>query len=72
MRTIKEKGGKLDDKFILVIDKIIKDALIEDCPSEDITTNSIIGEESISTVELICKEEGIVADLKYLKEYLIY
>ncbi len=51
----------------LVIDKIIKDALIEDCPSEDITTNSIIGEESISTVELICKEEGIVAGLEVFK-----
>ena len=51
----------------LVIDKIIKDALIEDCPSGDITTNSIIGEESISTVELICKEEGIVAGLEVFK-----
>ncbi|NSB16888.1 carboxylating nicotinate-nucleotide diphosphorylase [Clostridium beijerinckii] len=51
----------------LVIDKIIKDALIEDCPSEDITTNSIIGEERISTVELICKEEGIVAGLEVFK-----
>ncbi|AJG97499.1 nicotinate-nucleotide pyrophosphorylase [Clostridium beijerinckii] len=51
----------------LVIDKIIKDALIEDCPSDDITTNSIIGEESISTVELICKEEGIVAGLEVFK-----
>ncbi|CUU46041.1 carboxylating nicotinate-nucleotide diphosphorylase [Clostridium beijerinckii] len=51
----------------LVIDKIIKDALIEDCPNEDITTNSIIGEESISTVELICKEEGIVAGLEVFK-----
>ena len=51
----------------LVIDKIIKDALIEDCPSDDITTNSIIGEESIATVELICKEEGIVAGLEVFK-----
>nr|WP_035789948.1 carboxylating nicotinate-nucleotide diphosphorylase [Clostridium beijerinckii] len=51
----------------LVIDKIIKNALIEDCPSEDITTNSIIGETSISTVELICKEEGIVAGLEVFK-----
>ncbi|WP_238860530.1 MULTISPECIES: carboxylating nicotinate-nucleotide diphosphorylase [unclassified Clostridium] len=51
----------------LVIDKIIKDALIEDCPSDDITTNSIIGEENISTVELICKEEGIVAGLEVFR-----
>jgi nicotinate-nucleotide pyrophosphorylase (carboxylating) len=51
----------------LVIDKIIKDALIEDIPSEDITTNSIIDTKSISTVELICKEEGIIAGLEVFK-----
>lgn len=51
----------------LVIDKIIKDALIEDVPSEDITTNSIIDTKSISTVELICKEEGIIAGLEIFK-----
>ncbi|WP_160692426.1 carboxylating nicotinate-nucleotide diphosphorylase [Clostridium sp. C2-6-12] len=51
----------------LVIDKIIKDALLEDVPSEDITTNSIIGEDSTATVELLCKEEGIVAGLQVFK-----
>lgn len=51
----------------LAIDNIIKDALLEDVPSEDITTNSIIGEESIATVELLCKEEGIVAGLQVFK-----
>lgn len=51
----------------LAIDKIIKDALLEDVPSEDITTNSIIGEESTATVELLCKEEGIVAGLQVFK-----
>ncbi len=48
----------------LVIDKIIKDALVEDIPSEDITTNCIIDENSKSTIELICKEDGIIAGLK--------
>lgn len=48
----------------LVIDKIIKDALVEDIPNEDITTNCIIDENSKSTVELICKEDGIIAGLK--------
>lgn len=48
----------------LVVDKIIKDALIEDIPNEDITTNSVIDEKSISTVDLICKEEGIIAGLE--------
>ncbi|EHI97952.1 nicotinate-nucleotide pyrophosphorylase [Clostridium sp. DL-VIII] len=51
----------------LVVDKIIKAALIEDIPNEDITTNSIINEESIATVELLCKEEGIIAGLEVFK-----
>ena len=48
----------------LVVDKIIKEALIEDIPVEDISTNSVISEDSISTIDLICKEEGIIAGLK--------
>lgn len=51
----------------LAIDNIIKHALLEDVPSEDITTNSIICEESTATVELLCKEEGIVAGLQVFK-----
>lgn len=51
----------------LVIDRIIKDAIIEDIPNEDITTNSIIREGRLSTVELLCKEEGIVAGLEVFK-----
>ncbi|WP_224038138.1 carboxylating nicotinate-nucleotide diphosphorylase [Clostridium gelidum] len=51
----------------LVVDKIIKNALIEDIPSEDITTNSIVDTKSISTVELLCKEEGIIAGLEIFK-----
>ena len=47
----------------LIVDKIIKDALIEDIPNEDITTNSIVSENSISSVDLLCKEEGIIAGL---------
>lgn len=48
----------------LVVDKIIKDALIEDIPVEDISTNAVISENSNSTIDLICKEEGIIAGLK--------
>ena len=51
----------------LVVDKIIRDALIEDTPNEDITTNSIIDEKSTATVELLCKEDGIVAGLEVFK-----
>lgn len=48
----------------LIVDKIIKDALIEDIPGEDISTNSVINKYSNSTIDLICKEEGIIAGLK--------
>lgn len=48
----------------LIVDKIIKDALIEDVPNEDVTTNSIITKDSISSVDLLCKEEGIIAGLE--------
>lgn len=48
----------------LVVDKIIKDALVEDIPLEDISTNSVISVDSKSTIDLICKEEGIIAGLK--------
>lgn len=51
----------------LVVDKIIKDALLEDIQSGDITTNSIIDEKSIATVELLCKEEGIIAGVEVFK-----
>ncbi len=48
----------------LVVDKIIIDALLEDIPGEDISTNSVIDENSNCCVDLICKEEGILAGLK--------
>lgn len=51
----------------LVIDKIIRESLIEDAPSGDITTNAIVDENSISTVELLCKEEGVIAGLEIYK-----
>lgn len=51
----------------LIIDNIIKDALKEDIPNEDISTNYTISESSVSTVELLCKEEGIIAGLDVFK-----
>lgn len=46
----------------LIVDKIIKEALIE-----DVSTNSIISEDSLSSIELLCKEEGIIAGLNVFK-----
>lgn len=51
----------------LIIDKMIREALIEDVPSEDITTNSIVDANSKSTVDLICKQDGIIAGLGVFK-----
>lgn len=47
----------------LIIDKIIKDALIEDSIYSDITTSAIVSTDSKCTVNLISKEEGIIAGL---------
>lgn len=44
-------------------DKLILSALREDITSEDITTNSVMREYKLGEVELICKEDGIIAGL---------
>lgn len=51
----------------LIVDEIILNALREDIPDEDITTNSIVDENLKSTVDLIAKEEGILAGLEVFK-----
>jgi nicotinate-nucleotide pyrophosphorylase (carboxylating) len=45
------------------MDELIQLALKEDITSEDITTNAIIGEGHRAEVDLICKEDGIMAGL---------
>lgn len=47
----------------LIIDDIIKRALIEDMPFGDITTDSLISEESISRAQLIAKQDGVIAGI---------
>ena len=47
----------------LVADKLIMQALEEDIASEDITTNAVMRERREGEVELICKEDGIIAGL---------
>lgn len=51
----------------LAVDNIIKNALLEDIPNEDISTNCVVDEKSMSTVELLCKEDGIIAGLNVFK-----
>ncbi len=45
----------------LIIDDIIKNALKEDIPNTDITTSVLVTEDSNCSVELISKEDGILA-----------
>jgi len=51
----------------LVIDKIIKDALIEDMPYGDITTDLLIPQESTSNAVLLAKENGILCGIDVAK-----
>lgn len=48
-------------------DDLILSALKEDITSEDITTNSVMPEYKLGEVELICKEDGVIAGLEVFK-----
>ena len=48
-------------------DKLIMSALQEDITSEDITTNSVMPDYQLGEVELICKEDGVIAGLDVFK-----
>ena len=51
----------------LNMDKLIMSALQEDITSEDITTNSVMREYCLGEVELICKQDGVIAGLEVFK-----
>lgn len=48
-------------------DDLILMALKEDITSEDITTNSVMPRFQLGEVELICKEDGVIAGLEVFK-----
>ena len=48
-------------------DELILIALREDITSEDITTNSVMREYQLGEVELICKQDGVIAGLDVFK-----
>lgn len=48
-------------------DPLILSALQEDITSEDITTNSVMRHFQMGEVELICKEDGVIAGLDVFK-----
>ena len=47
----------------LQMDHLILEALREDISSEDVTTNAVMKEAKAGEVELLCKQDGIVAGL---------
>ena len=47
----------------LNVDHLIKEALQEDISSEDVTTNAVMKEAVTGEVQLICKQDGVVAGL---------
>ena len=47
----------------LHVDHLIKEALQEDISSEDVTTNAVMKEAVTGEVQLICKQDGVVAGL---------
>lgn len=47
----------------LNVDDILLQALKEDISSEDITTNAVMHESKTGQVELLCKQEGVIAGL---------
>lgn len=51
----------------LAADKYIKMALEEDISNEDISTNAVMPEYKKGEVELICKQDGIIAGLDVFK-----
>ena len=48
-------------------DQLIMSALQEDITREDITTNSVMPHYQLGEVELICKEDGVIAGLDVFK-----
>ena len=51
----------------LQADHLIMEALKEDISSEDVTTNSVMKEAAAGEVELICKQDGIIAGLEVFR-----
>ena len=49
--------------MLLAADQFIRLALQEDINSEDVTTNAVMPEAKMGEVDLICKEDGIIAGL---------
>lgn len=49
------------------VDDFLINSLKEDMPYYDLTTDSIVNDDSLCSIELICKEDGIIAGLPVFK-----
>ena len=56
-----------DITMTLQVDHLIMEALREDISSEDVTTNAVMKEAVAGEVELICKQDGIIAGLEIFR-----
>ncbi len=56
-----------DITMLMNADEFILSALREDISSEDVTTNAVMRDKRLGTVELICKEDGILAGIDVFK-----
>ena len=48
----------------ILMDDYIRRALAEDITSEDVSTNAVMPEARQGSVELICKQDGVLAGLQ--------
>ncbi len=70
LEAIEKKGRKQIMNEITMLtnaDPLIRMALDEDITSEDISTNAVMREAKQGEVDLICKEDGIIAGLSVFK-----
>ena len=70
LEAIEKKGRKQIMNEITMLtnaDPLIRMALAEDITSEDISTNAVMREAKQGEVDLICKEDGIIAGLSVFK-----
>ena len=60
-----ERGANMNKiTMTLQVDHLILEALKEDISSEDVTTNAVMKEAVKGEVELICKQDGVIAGLE--------
>ena len=68
MENSKERDEMNRITMTLQVDHLLLEALKEDISSEDVTTNAVMKEAVPGQVDLIAKQEGVIAGLD-VREY---